>query len=31
MLRRMDERQVGKILLTLDTKRAARLTQALAR
>lgn len=31
MLRRMDERQAGKILLTFDPNRAARLTQALAK
>jgi hypothetical protein len=31
MLRRMDERQAGKILLTFDPHRAARLTQALAK
>ncbi len=31
LLRRIDERQVGKILLALGPKRAAKLTQALAR
>ncbi|HXG24618.1 MAG TPA: hypothetical protein VNJ09_08705 [Chthonomonadales bacterium] len=31
MLRRMDERQAGKILLTFHPNRAARLTQALAK
>ncbi len=30
LLRRMDERQVGKLLLALDVGRAARLTQSLA-
>jgi len=30
LLRKMDERQVGKVLLALDVDRAARLTQALA-
>lgn len=31
LLRKMDERQVGKVLLALDTNRAVRLTQALAK
>jgi hypothetical protein len=31
LLSRMDERQVGKLLLTFDADRAARLTRALAR
>ena len=30
LLRKMDERRAGKVLLTLDIERAARLTQALA-
>jgi len=31
LLRKMDERQVGKLLLVLDTNRAVRLTQSLAK